>query len=362
MKAIAVIIILIIGLDYSAFSTSDTLKIGDKAPNLYIQEWIKGKPIKQFEPGKFYLIEFSAVECAGCRLAIPHLSAIAQKYKGRLEVISVYNWQTNPNDVKDLRGIQQIKKFVNVMSDKIAYSLAADVPQRYTFQKWVTASGMSSIPTAFLVDGKGQIVWFDAAGKIEPIIEAAFSEKYKEAIEEARKKIDQNDEAIAATITEIFKLKKAGRMNIALAKMDSLMETYPNRAFYYKKKFELLAGVDDGMAYDCLQWILDNQGVENYDWYHLIYKAYAYSKKPNYSLAHQVADRAIVQAETNSLKAFSMLEKSRIYDLEGNLSAAIDCCSKAVETAKKDSIYPREDLKVFEDNLKYFKEKLEKSN
>lgn len=37
--------------------------IADPAPSLYVQEWLKGTPIQQFEKGRIYVIEFWATWC-----------------------------------------------------------------------------------------------------------------------------------------------------------------------------------------------------------------------------------------------------------------------------------------------------------
>ena len=44
----------------SAAVYADGLTIGDKAPPIEITHWIKGAPVKEFEPGHAYVIEFWA--------------------------------------------------------------------------------------------------------------------------------------------------------------------------------------------------------------------------------------------------------------------------------------------------------------
>jgi hypothetical protein len=34
------------------------LKIGDPAPKLQVASWVQGDPVKGFEPGKMYVVEF----------------------------------------------------------------------------------------------------------------------------------------------------------------------------------------------------------------------------------------------------------------------------------------------------------------
>jgi thiol-disulfide isomerase/thioredoxin len=329
------------------------LKAGDLAPELRVQEWIKGSPIASYEPGKFYLIELGAVGCAPCRLAIPHLSEIAKTYKNRLEVISVFTLESNLSDPKDLHYLQRIKKFISSVDSKIDYSVVADSPEQYMYERWGKAAGVTAIPSAFVVDGSTkQIVWIGYIEQIDEILAAVFSKKI--SIEDVERKNAHSIDVMERLITKIKNLNQADDMELALAKMDSLIAAHPKSKYFYWIKFDLLAGTDDDKAYECLQLILDKYGVQDYDWFHLIYDTYGYAKKPNYDLAHQVADRAIAQGTTNILVALALVEKSVIYYKQGYIQNAIDCCEKALELAKKDASSPKE-LKHFEENLKSFK-------
>ena len=43
-----------------ALPAQRTLKVGDPAPKLQTGKWIQGEPVKSFEKGKAYLVEFWA--------------------------------------------------------------------------------------------------------------------------------------------------------------------------------------------------------------------------------------------------------------------------------------------------------------
>src|SRR5262245_8423353 len=70
-------------------TASDTLKPGDAAPPIIVRKWIKGGPVTTFQPGMVYVVEFWATWCGPCQNAMPHLSNLAVKYKGKAEVLSI---------------------------------------------------------------------------------------------------------------------------------------------------------------------------------------------------------------------------------------------------------------------------------
>src|SRR5207237_1141159 len=91
------------------------LAIGDAAPKIEVQEFVKGQPVKQFEKGKIYVVEFWATWCAPCRESIPHLTKL-QKENKQVTVLGV--------SVDEETKV--VKPFVEKLGDEMDYRVAID--------------------------------------------------------------------------------------------------------------------------------------------------------------------------------------------------------------------------------------------
>jgi thiol-disulfide isomerase/thioredoxin len=113
-------------------------KAGDPLPTLSLnylgkQPELSGKPV---------LVEFWATWCPPCRKSIPHLNQIYAKYKSQgLEIVGI----TDEDETT-------VKKFQQQVP--MEYNVAINTPQS-VYQQF----GIEGIPTAFLVDKGGKIVW-----------------------------------------------------------------------------------------------------------------------------------------------------------------------------------------------------------
>ena len=96
--------------------------------------------------GKVVVINFWFINCPPCRMEIPELNALVEKYKGRDEVVFL---------AVALDARQQLLEFLQMMPFK--YNVIAD--GRYVARKF----GVSAFPTHVVVDKAG-LVKFHTAG------------------------------------------------------------------------------------------------------------------------------------------------------------------------------------------------------
>jgi thiol-disulfide isomerase/thioredoxin len=173
LKLTAVALALTAGMTFT-LAAQPTLKVGDPAPKLQTGKWVQGEPVKSFEKGKAYIVEFWATWCGPCRASIPHLNEIHKKFKDKgLVVIG--------QDCSE-RDESRVAPFIKTMGDKMTYRVALDdKTSNKTGQMsktWMEAAGQDGIPTAFLVDTKGKIAWIGHPMELkEQSIETALAGK-----------------------------------------------------------------------------------------------------------------------------------------------------------------------------------------
>jgi thiol-disulfide isomerase/thioredoxin len=152
----AAVCALAIGLVSRADALTPTLKIGDPAPPLQPMSWLKGEPVVKFEPGRVYVVEFWATWCVPCKEQMPHLSALQKSQAQRLTIVGV-----NVREAERGKALADaVRKFVEKQGERMDYTVAMDDPEKKSvFNAWMTAAGAYGLPTSFVVDGKGRVVW-----------------------------------------------------------------------------------------------------------------------------------------------------------------------------------------------------------
>jgi thiol-disulfide isomerase/thioredoxin len=205
-------------IDAKPAADKSELSIGDPAPKIETQEFVKGQPVKQFEKGKTYLVEFWATWCAPCRESIPHLTKL-QKENKQVTVIGV----SIDEETKD------VKPFVDEMGDKMDYRVAIDDragDAGRMAQSWLEASSRDGIPAAFIVNGDGRIAWIGHPADVDGPLEDILAGKWDLAAEAAEYKRSMAEErAITKLKNELGLLLKKKDYASAIALLDNASKT-----------------------------------------------------------------------------------------------------------------------------------------
>lgn len=129
-------------------TTSHAASIGDAAPPLPIERWIKGTPVKVGPGANLFVVEFWATWCGPCKRSIPHLTQVQKKYADQGVIVI---------GVSD-EAVATVQPFVTAQGASMDYRVAVDSSQR-SLQNWHTAFGAEGIPHAFVVNTNGVVLW-----------------------------------------------------------------------------------------------------------------------------------------------------------------------------------------------------------
>ena len=148
--------------------TSAMYNMGDPAPQLRVREWIKGTPVTSFEKGKVYVVDFWATWCGPCVASMPHLSALARRYKGKITFLAIDVFESHEGKITTTA---QLKAFVDGMGRKMDFNVAVE-DTNFTVHDWLEASGEkeNGIPRTFVVDGQGRLAWIGHPAHLDTVL------------------------------------------------------------------------------------------------------------------------------------------------------------------------------------------------
>ncbi len=206
-------------------SLPPALHVGDNAPALPIAGVIKGDKTPDSLKGKVTVIEFWATWCGPCIASMPHLSDLADSYKGKVNFYSVNTWDfrtKNPEVKEEFEAHKaRVADWVTKNTDKMRYNIVQDTQDDKVSTSWMFAAGKYGIPCAFIVNKEGKIAWVGHPMTMEKPLEEisngtwdikAFKDSENPKIDEARA-----GRELQISISAAAKAKN-------LTKIDSLIE------------------------------------------------------------------------------------------------------------------------------------------
>jgi thiol-disulfide isomerase/thioredoxin len=205
-------------------AAAEDLLPGSAAPKIAVKNWVKGKAVSAFQPGKVYVVEFWATWCGPCIESIPHISSLAAKNKD-VTFMGIGIWEENPD--------KRVEKFVKEMGSKMSYNVAYGGNQEGMAKTWMQASGSNGIPTAFIVKDK-KVAWIGHPQEMDKPLAEIKSGKFNiKKAREAHLKVLTENKAQMETMKEmdiIMKLYKDGKQDEAKKKLEAVRAKYPSAA------------------------------------------------------------------------------------------------------------------------------------
>jgi len=158
---------------------SDVLSVGDAAPELRVEKWIRKGGFIPFEKDKVYLVDLWATWCVPCIAGMPHLTQLQKKYKAKgLEVIGITSEDKYGNTLENVMNF--VAKRDTAMNYNIAWLPVStkDSVEGIWLHPWMIKSGSGNLPTAFLVDRQGKIVFIGDPFTIDGTLDQVMNNHY----------------------------------------------------------------------------------------------------------------------------------------------------------------------------------------
>lgn len=178
------------------------------APLLQVTDWVRGEPLDVTLPrtNRIAVVLIWETWCDSCMTSLPHIVDLQTRFLER-GVIIVGITPEPPDIVKSFLTNSDIGSTLN-------FTIGCD-DNRKTFDSYMNGFGRTSIPTTFVVDDKGRIVWHGhpKAG-LEDVLKQILSGKFdanKASLALKAEKLQADYFRLAATNSQASEVTKMGK-------------------------------------------------------------------------------------------------------------------------------------------------------
>ena len=363
-SGLAITLMLLAPTLQAQYNANPTLKIGDDAPPLIVQSWVKGSPIKEFEKGKVYVIDFWATWCGGCIASFPHISAIAKKYEGKVYFASIDSYE-DVGDNKDADPVVSVQNFLKTPNgQKLKIPVAVDGKSNTMYTAWVKTLRRQGFPTTFIIDQNGKIAYIDV--NLDNLDWAIGQVLAKNWDNEKEAKMMHDRDAIEDLLFGSFKnaQKDPKILEQMLDASNAFEKKFPDRKdlvnFY---KFWAISDLDKEKVPGLLEEMAANprsKYINLDDAVHLTLQRTDLSKR-DYQAVAKAQERLITNQYNGTghggktEKTYSELADT--YSKAGDAAMAVSSIQKAIAIAKVKKV-PAKELEKLNSNLKKYKASL----
>lgn len=326
---------------------AQTLTVGSKAPALAIEHWISDgngafSQITTFKPGKIYVVEFWATWCGPCLKAMPHLAELQEKYKNKIQFISVTNESLEEVSAllsEEYPGID--KTFGELTS---TYCLTAD-PDQSTHLEYMDAAGVNGVPSAFVVGPTGEIELIGHPLSIDGVLEKMTNGTWDRKAYYAAKKKEESLLGQIADAIDAEDVSKAFQLSLQLDELtepSELMQVHfmqtqlairvgdKEAQEFFANTAEKLNSEDGAVA--AMVWMvvqMKNEGEK---------PSPGILKTAEQTLTDHIAGLKTPNADRKMMKGAVMDILSHLYFVQGRLDEAIANQEAAVELNDDDEL------------------------
>ncbi len=324
-----------------------TLGVGDPAPALAINKWVKGSPVASFEKGKTYIVEFWAPWCGPCIAGMPHLSELQKKYADKgLTIIGVSSEDSRKN------SLDKVEAMVKDKGDTMSYTVAWD-DSRKTNAAYMAAAQQNGIPCCFLVDGNGKIAYIGHPARIDSILETVVAGKHDmQKLADTAKKAKELEVKGTVLRGDLNKAAQAKDWEAAIKSCEELIALDASEyGGFAIAKFQILANEIGDMdrahkwAKDALEGVLKDEAelLNGLAWTMVDPEAKFDKRDPD--LALKIAQRAAELTKEGNPSILDTL--ARAWFTKGDAAKAVEFQKKAIAIDPK----MNESLKEYEEAL-----------
>lgn len=231
------------------------LLIGDPAPPLPPDGWIRGGAITAWKPGTIYVIDFWATWCLPCIQEMPQFQALADEFPdGDLVVIGA--------ETRRQPGTPTPQS-VLARHEGLDYPIVTD-DHDVILNTWILPSGTSGMPVRAIVDGQGRVAY---VGEIKPQFDHALEQVRAGAWDlEAARVQDISRRQTQSFMEEAIAAHRAGDFERALSLLDDLIASDPESNLAYRGfQYEILAADlgDVERASELARRVIEEEGCDN---------------------------------------------------------------------------------------------------